>query len=402
MLAIGLNLSSSVINIVELTKSRKNLVIGKVVRAEVPSDSIIKGEIQKPDILAGSLKEIWRKYRISDRKVYIGIANQKVIAKEIKIPVLNDAEIKSSIQYQISDFIPIPKNNITYDYYVVEKGEDHSRLMLVGAMKSMIDDVVYSFKNAGLLAQAIDLNCFALYRTVNHIYGLEKNEKNTKTKKGDTVCVVNLGTEMSIIEMIQDHNLKYPRFTSTSMRSFVDEIYKETKKDTKYCEDILSEFDFNAIMAPKKTAAAKKTESREDKGKTKSETDKKTVKKADEKSNKKSDEDDDIKLVIEDKNLMDTVKKTADRFIEEIGLSIEHFMQENPKSRIEKIIFTGEYIKNIDKYLEQEIQNKVEFLNIADSFTLKNPKVVSDFGSRDLNCILDPLAIGMALRGLNL
>jgi type IV pilus assembly protein PilM len=402
MLAIGLNLSSSVINIVELTKSRKNLVIGKVARAEVPSDSIIKGEIQKPDILAGSLKEIWRKYRISDRKVYIGIANQKVIAKEIKIPVLNDAEIKSSIQYQISDFIPIPKNNITYDYYVVEKGEDHSRLMLVGAMKSMIDDVVYSFKNAGLLAQVIDLNCFALYRTVNHIYGLENNGKNTKNKKGDTVCVVNLGTEMSIIEMIQDYNLKYPRFTSTSTRSFVDEIYKETKKDTKYCEDILSEFDFNALMAPKKSAAAKKAESMEDKGKTKSETDKKTGKKADEKSNKKSGEDDDIKFVIEDKNLMDTVKKTADHFIEEIGLSIEHFMQENPKSRIEKIIFTGEYIKNIDKYLEQEIQHKVELLNIADSFTLKNPKVVSDFGGRDLNYILDPLAIGMALRGLNL
>lgn len=397
MLAVGLNLSSSVINIVELIKSRKNLVIGKVVRAEVPSDSIIKGEIQKPDILAGNLKEIWRKYRISDRKVYIGIANQKVIAKEIKIPVLNDAEIKSSIQYQISDFIPIPKNNITYDYYIVDKGEDHSRLMLVGAMKSMIDDVVYSFKNAGLLAQAIDLNCFALYRTVKYVYGIEKNEKNKKNKKTGIFCVVNFGREMSIIEIIQDYNLKCPRFTSTSMGSFIDGIYKETKKDKNYCEDILSEFDFNTLMVRKESAAAKKAENREDKGKIKPGADKK----ADEKSNKKSGEDDDVKLVIEDKDLMNAIKKTADHFIEEIGLSIEHFMQENPKSRIEKIIFTGEYIKNIDKYLEQEIQHKVELLNIADSFTLKNPKVVSDFGGRNLNYILDPLAIGMALRGLN-
>ncbi len=389
MLAIGLNLSSSVINIVELLKSRNNIIIRKMIRAEVPSDSVIKGEIQKPDILANSLKELWRKYKISDRKVFIGIANQKVIAKEIKIPVINDAEIKSSIEYQISDFIPIPKNNIIYDYYIVEKGEDHSRIMLVGAMKSMIDDVVYSFKNAGLLAQVIDLNCFALYRTVNHIYGLEKIEKNEKSKKMDTFCVVNLGTEISIIEMIHDYSLKYPRFTSTSIRSFVDELYKEVKKDNKYCEDIISGFDFKILMSKKSSEVTKKIENKDIQSKPRS------------KIIKKTDESSDIKNVTESKNLTEIFKKNADRFIEEIGLSIEHFMQENPKSNIGKIILTGEYIKNIDKYIEQEIQYKVELLNITDSFSLKNLKGLGDYNDKDINYVLDPMAIGMALRGLN-
>lgn len=385
MLAIGLNLSSSVINIVELLKTRKNIVVRKMVRAEVPSDSIIKGEIQKPDILAGNLKEIWRKYKISDRKVFIGIANQKVIAKEVKIPVIDDAEISSSIQYQISDFIPIPRNNIIYDYYVVEKGEDHSRIMLVGAMKSMIDDVVFSFKNAGLLAQAIDLNCFALFRTVNYIYGNGEIEKNEKIKKADTFCVVNLGTEMSIIEMIQDNNLKYPRFTSISVQSFIDEIYKEIKEDNKYCKDIISGFDFKNLMTKKNTAATKKIENKDSQTKPKL------------KTNKKTDKDDEI----ENKNITGIIKKMADLFIGEIGLSIEHFMQENPKSRIEKIVLTGEYIKNIDKYIEQELQYKVELLNIMDSFSLKYLKDTGDYDNKDLNYILDPLAIGMALRGLN-
>src|SRR4030042_5704932 len=389
MLAIGLNLSSSVISIVELLKSRNNIIIRKMIRAEVPSDSVIKGEIQKPDILANSLKEIWRKYKIPDRKVFIGIANQKVIAKEIKIPVINDTEIKTSIEYQISDFIPIPKNNIIYDYYIVEKGEDHSRIMLVGAMKSMINDVVYSFKNAGLLAQVIDLNCFALYRTVNHIYGLEKIEKNEKSKKMDTFCVVNLRTEISIIEMIHDYSLKYPRFTSTSIRSFMDELYKEVKKDNKYCEEMISGFDFKILMAKKSSEVTKKVEYKDTQGKPRL------------KATKKADESGDIKNVTESKNLTEIFKKNADRFIEEIGLSIEHFLQENPKSNIGKIILTGEYIKNIDKYIEQEIQYKVELLNITDSFPLKDLKGFGDYNDKDLNYVLDPMALGMALRGLN-
>src|SRR3972149_10332320 len=278
MLSIGLNLSSNRICAIELLKSGKNHAIRKMVRSELPTGCIVKGEIQDTDVLSRGLKDIWRKYRISDRKVFIGISNQKVIAKEINIPVIDDAEIDNSIKYQINDFIPIAKNNIIYDYYVVEKGEDYSRLMLVGAMKSMIDDVVKSFKDAGLLAQAIDLNCFSLYRTVNFINSVEKNTKN---KKPDTFCVVNLGLEMSIIEMIQDDNLKYPRFTSTSIKNFIDGISKEAKKDNKYCEGIISRFDFKSLFIKKNDNA----------GEVKKEEKKDLPGKIGEKEDKKSDKD---------------------------------------------------------------------------------------------------------------
>ncbi len=387
MLAVGLNLSSNRIYAVELLKSGKNLAIRKMVRSELPSNSIVKGEIQDPAILTRGLKDIWRKYRISDRKVFIGISNQKVIAKEIKIPVVDDAEIDNSIKYQINDFIPIPKNNIIYDYYVVEKEENFSRLMLVGAMKSMIDDVVKSFKDAGLLAQAIDLNCFSLYRTVNYINSVEKNTKN---KKPDTFCVVNLGLEMSIIEMIQDDNLKYPRFTSTSIKNFIDGISKEVKKDNKYCEEIISGFDFKSLFIKKNDNAGevKKEEKKDLPGKT------------GEKEDKKSDKDS-TQSTAGSIDVTKIMKDTTDHLIGEIKLSIEHFLQENPKYKVGKIILTGEYIKNIDKYIEKEIGYKVELLNIADYFSLKYLKRNPQYKGKDLNYLLDPLAIGMALRGLN-
>ena len=374
MLSVGLNLSSNRIYIIELLKSGKNHAIRKMIRSDLPGGCIERGEIQDTDILARSLKDIWRKYRISDRKVFIGISNQKVIAKEIKIPVIDDTEIDNSIKFQINDFIPIAKNNIVYDYYVVEKGEDYSKLMLVGAMKSMIDDVVKSFKGAGLLAQAIDLNCFPLYRTIDYINGLEKSTEN---KISGATCVVHLGLEMSILEMIQDDNLKYPRFTPTSIRNFIEGISKEIKKDNKYYEEIISEFDFKSFLVNKKTGT----------GKVKKETQKS------EKDNNRNPEDDiDITKIMKD---------NADKIIEEIKLSVEHFLQENPKYKVEKVILTGEYLKNIDKYIEQEINYKVEILNIADYFTLKYLNNNPQYKGKNLNYFLDPLAIGMALRGLN-
>ncbi len=387
MLSIGLNLSSNRIYVIELLKSGKNHVIRKMVRSELPQGCIVKGEIQDTDILSRGLKDIWRKYRISDRKVFIGISNQKVIAKEIKIPVIDDSEIDNSIKFQINDFIPIAKNNIIYDYYVVEKGEDYSRLMLVGAMKSIIDDVVKSFKGAGLLAQAIDLNCFSLYRTVDYINSLEKNNKN---EPHGAYCVLNLGLEMSILEMIQDDNLKYPRFTSNSIKDFIEDISKETKKDSKYSEGIISKFDFESLLIDKNTGT-EEVQKEEISDLTE------TVL---EKENQKSEEDD-IQNSEDGVDKGKIMKDTADKIIEEIKLSIGHFLQENPRSKVEKVILTGEYIKNIERYIEQELDYKVEILKIADHFSLKYLKNNPEYKGKDLNFLLDPLAIGMALRGLN-
>ncbi len=397
MLAIGLNLSSYRVGIVELLKSRNNITVRKIVKAELQPKCVVKGEVQDHMALSSSLKEIWKKYKISEKKVFIGIANQKIIAKEIKIPVINDDEISNSIQYQINDFIPIPKNNVIYDYYIVEKGEDHSRIMLVGAMKSMIDDVVSGFKKAGLIAQAIDLNCFALYRTIDYIYNIEKGRKNSKSKEPDSFCVVNIGLEISIIEMIHNYNLKYPRFTSTSIKSFIDEIYKETKKDDKYCEDVLKKFDFMTLMGKKNEEWVKEDKDKSAKSKS-------SENKSSEKEDKKADKGkakSGTGSGINSSQTNEIMKSVADRFISEIRLSIDHFLQENPKAKLNKIILTGDYIKNIDKYMEKEIEYKVELLNISDYFSLQYLKNISDYGSNNIGSLLDPVAIGMALRGLD-
>ena len=92
------------------------------------------------------------------------------------------------------------------------------------------------------------------------------------------------------------------------------------------------------------------------------------------------------------------MKDNADQIIEEIKLSIEHFLQD-PRAKGEKVILTGEYIKNIEKYIEQEINYKVEILKIADHFSLKYLKNNPEYKGKDFNFLLDPLAIGMVLQG---
>jgi len=107
-------------------------------------------------------------------------------------------------------------------------------------------------------------------------------------------------SKISIIGMIQHNNLKYPRFTSTSINSFIERIYKEIKKDFKYCEEIINKFDFKSLLAEG-----------EIKGKMKKEqTDESLSAESRKKEDKKSDKDN-IEN-IDDKNITEIMKDTAD------------------------------------------------------------------------------------------
>jgi type IV pilus assembly protein PilM len=254
MLSVGIDISSNKITVVELLSVRKRTMIKNAASFEISAESIQKGELQDPVALSKGLREAWKKYRISGRSVLIGLSNLKAIIKEVELPLVSDDEISNSLKYQINDFIPIPKDNILYDYYILDKTESSSRIMLVGAMKSMILNVIEAVRGAGLIASAIDLNCFSLFRTIEYLYDLSSNKK--------AFCAVNLGPEISIIEIIKNDTLKFPRLLSNSASTFVSNIERMTGIDKIISREVLYNFDFKDLFEKDDTGEKIKSESK--------------------------------------------------------------------------------------------------------------------------------------------
>ena len=391
MISVGLDISSKNITIVEVLQTRKGIAIKNAIDFEIPQDSIKNGELQDPVVLAKRLKEAWRKYKFSGRNVLVGLSNLKAIVKEVELPLVDDTEISNSLKYQINDFIPIPKDNILYDYYVMEKQKSSSKIMLVGAMKSMVMNVIEAVKGAGLISQAIDLNCFSLFRTLDYVYNFSKNKKS--------LCAVNIGKDISIIEIIENDNLKFPRFLSNSISSFTSNIERITGEDADLSSEIINNFDFSNLI--KGSNVIKKA-----KGPAKLDTDNNTEKtktsreeSSPPKEKKVESAEDKTKKAISDEKIIEIINNTADSLINEIKMSIEHYIQENSRIKIEKIVLTGENLNNFESYIKQETNYKVEKLDCSGSFTLDNLKKNPAYNSMDLSKVLNPLAIGMAIRG---
>jgi type IV pilus assembly protein PilM len=357
-MAVGIDISSNIITLVELTRSRKGVVIKNAAEFEISPESIKKGELQDPVALSKGLKNAWRKNRFSGRNVFAGLSNLKAIVREVELPLVNREEIDNSLKYQINDFIPIPRDNILYDYYIMEQTEGSSKLMLAGAMKSMINNVIEAIKSAGLITQAIDLNCFSLFRTIDEVYDLKKDD--------ETNCAVYIGKEISIIEILRGDTLKFPRFLSNSISTFIDNIEKSTGADGEKARQSLAGYDFKTIIPGKDDSVS---------------------------SGDKKEKDDAEDT--EDENIIKSIKSTADNLINEIRMSVEHFLQEDTKLKIGKILLTGKKLDNIGEYIKYKTNYRVEEINISEGFTVEMINKDIDTGK-----ILDPLPIGMALRGI--
>lgn len=399
MLSVGLDLSSKKITIAEMIKSRTDVQLRNAAQFDIPPEAMNRGEIQDAVVLSKKLQEAWRKYRISGRSVHVGISNLKVMAKEVELPLLDDTEISNSLKFQINDYIPISKENILYDYYVMERGKNSSKIMLVGAMKSMIFDVIESIKGAGLIAQSIDLNYFSLFRSLEKIYNFKKNNKS--------LCAVNLGPDISIIEIIRNDVLKYPRFVSNSINVFLENMERVSsgKKDKHITE--LFNFDFGQFLY-KSSGLNKVSNPANEEGTTgiSGITDNgPRIKDGDEgeKTPGKRSRKDDMEIMENSSNTNDEIKKsikdTADSLINEIKMSIEHYLHENTKNRIDSILITGEKLLNFDKYVRQETGYTVNKIKVLDNFKPDLLKRIPRFKDQDPEDSLNMLAVGMALRG---
>ena len=99
--------------------------------------------------------ELWRRTRISSRRVIIGVANQRVVVRLVDLPWMQPNELRSSLAFQAGDYLPIPVDQTELDHAVVGEleaagGQRLLRVLLVAAQKEMLAGHLRAVREAGL------------------------------------------------------------------------------------------------------------------------------------------------------------------------------------------------------------------------------------------------------------
>lgn len=129
-----------------------------------------EGEVGDPEALGESLKELFAANKLS-RNVRLGIANQRVAVRVLRLPDLEGDELEAAIRFQAQDSIPMPLEQAVLDWQVVSRseGEDgprHVDVVAVAARRDMLTAVLDALHRAGLRPVGIDHSAFGMIRAL--------------------------------------------------------------------------------------------------------------------------------------------------------------------------------------------------------------------------------------------
>lgn len=169
--AIGLDIGTSGVRAAELSFGKGKVTLEKFGQVALPEGAVRDGEVVNPDAVAAALKQLWAHTKFSSKKVIIGVANQKVIVRQVDLPWMPADELKKSLAFQVQDFVPMPVEQAVLDFHPLEdltadNGNRVLRGLLVAASREMVHASLAAVSQAGLSATMVDLTSFAVIRSL--------------------------------------------------------------------------------------------------------------------------------------------------------------------------------------------------------------------------------------------
>jgi type IV pilus assembly protein PilM len=153
-------------------KSRVNghLVVERAAFAPLGLDVVRDGEANDVPALADALSDLFKASKL-ERRVRIGIANQRIMMRRLELPPLTDAaEIQQAVLFQAQDEIPMPLESVVLDYHSlgISEGPQGPRLqvLVVAARKDMVERIIQAARLAGLQPEGVDLAAFGMIRAL--------------------------------------------------------------------------------------------------------------------------------------------------------------------------------------------------------------------------------------------
>lgn len=147
---------------------------GRIVRGvsvALPQGLVNDGEVVDRDRLADALKQFVAEAGLP-KSVRLGVTNQQIVVRVVELPRIEDEKQRNAaVRFQAAEAIAMPLDEAVLDHQIAgyteaPDGTPRMQVVLVAARRSMIEALLEAAKQAGLKPEGIDLDAFALVRTL--------------------------------------------------------------------------------------------------------------------------------------------------------------------------------------------------------------------------------------------
>lgn len=343
--AIGIDIGSSSIKVIQLTESEGNYTLNKFGIAALAPEIIVDGTVMDSVRCIETLQNLIKEQDITIRDAVISVSGNSVIVKRVTLPQMSEDELAESIKWEAEQYIPFDINEVNMDFQILNTftgadGKQQMNVLLAAVKKDKLTDYSSLIIEAGLTPVIVDIDSFAIENMYNANYDINENE---------TVALINIGAGITNINILQGSMFAFTRDISIGGNRYTESIQK----------DLGLSFDDAEKIKKGETTEGLDTA--------------------------------DIDSIIEN---------VSTEITSEITRSFGYFKATMGSENINKVLLSGgsSKIRNLNSFLQERLELPVEFIN-----PFRMIDIPPSFDSDYINSIapLAAVAVGLGLRRLD-
>lgn len=166
--AAGFDIGDESLKYVELKRDKENLRLAAFGKKSIPRGIIESGQIKNKE----EFKKILGEFRkeLKNDYIIVSLPEEKAFIGTIQIPLMEEREIRGSLETQLEEYIPLPLREIVFDYEVVERADktknNHLDIFYTAAPAVLAESYRDVLKSVGFMPIAFETEPHALVRAL--------------------------------------------------------------------------------------------------------------------------------------------------------------------------------------------------------------------------------------------
>ncbi len=221
---LGVDISSSAVKMLELSRSGEKLRVESYAVMSLPPQSVVEKNVVEVEAVGEIVKAVHSRCRSKLTRAAVAVPGSAVITKMLRMPAdMNDNAMEAQISLEADQYIPYPLDEVALDFEVLDVAEDapeQVEVMLVACRRDNVDSRVEALELGGLDPKVMDVEAYAVERS----YGLLAEQLGVD--ENTVVAIVDIGASMTSLSVIVNNETVYTRDQLFGGRQLTEEIQR--------------------------------------------------------------------------------------------------------------------------------------------------------------------------------
>jgi type IV pilus assembly protein PilM len=222
---MGLDISSSSVKLLELSRKGDRYTVEAYAIEPLPPNAVADKQIADPKLVGEAVQRAVSRAGTRTKRAAVCVSGASVITKVIQMPAaLQDSEMEEQIRGEADQYIPYPIDEVNIDFQVIgDAGKDAEMkdVLLAACRKEQIEQRCAAVELGGLKPVVVDIEAYAMENACQFLRHQMPDGGN-----GRTIAVVDMGATAMSVLILHDMKTVYTRDQAFGGRQLTEDIMR--------------------------------------------------------------------------------------------------------------------------------------------------------------------------------